>query len=129
MNKNNKGNKNGNKSIHLLFLPVEGLAFPFSPSFEEEAVCQQLPKSQGTKAWLRMHLLRTQVSSPSASEAPPFINHCCSLALPTVHLIHVADVQIGSLISFLNPIHPLPHKCASLNARTLKSKSYFSIVS
>lgn len=70
MNKNNKGNKNGNKSIHFLFLPVEGLAFPFSPSFEEEAVCQQLPKSQGTKAWLRTHLLRTQLSSPSASDIP-----------------------------------------------------------
>lgn len=43
---NNKGNENGNKSIHLLFLPVGGLAFPFSPSLEEEVVCQQLPKAR-----------------------------------------------------------------------------------
>lgn len=54
----------------------------------------------------------------------PFTTHCYSSAwtsLPIIRLVNVTDVQIGSLASFLIPL-----KCASLNARSLKPKSYFS---
>lgn len=54
----------------------------------------------------------------------PFITHLYSFAwtsLPIICLENVTNVHTGSLTAFLVSL-----KCASLNGRSLKSKSYFS---